>query len=50
MINHMIDHVLTTIRCMLDKMEAVAQMMEVESTNIETVGQLMISFIATIHF
>ena len=49
MINHIIDHSLTTIRCTLSGMEAVAQMMmEVETTNIEALGYLISSCVADI--
>lgn len=44
-----IDHSLNTIQCTLDGMEAVFQMMiEVESTDLEAVGYLMQSCIASI--
>ncbi len=48
MINHIIDHSLTTIRCTLSGMEAVAQMMEVETTNIGALGYLISSCVADI--
>ena len=44
-----LDHSLNTIQCTLDGMEAVFQMMiEVESTDLEAVGYLMQSCIASI--
>lgn len=47
--SHKVDHSLTTIRCTLSGMEAVAQMMmEVETTNIEALGYLMSSCVADI--
>ena len=42
--DHKIDHALTTICCTLDGMEAVLQMMmEVESTDKDAIGYLMLS-------
>ncbi len=49
MINHIIDHALTTIRCTLDGMEAVIEMTtEVDSVSAEAVGYLLIGCIASI--
>ncbi len=49
MINHIIDHALTTIGCTLDGMEAVIEMtMEVETVSAEAVGYLLINCIASI--
>ena len=49
MINHIIDHALTTIGCTLDGMEAVIEMTtEVESVSAEAVGYLLIGCIASI--
>jgi hypothetical protein len=49
MINHIIDHALTTIGCTLDGMEAINQMMmEVERPNPEAIGYLMLDCIASI--
>ena len=47
--SHKVDHSLTTIRCTLSGIEAIAQMMmEVETTNIEALGYLMSSCVADI--
>ena len=47
--NHQIDHALTTIRCTLDGMEAIFQMMmEVESANKDAIGYLMLSCVSDI--
>ena len=47
--NHEIDHVLTTISCTLNGMEAVLQMMmEVESANKDVIGELMLSYTSDI--
>lgn len=49
MINHVIDHALTTIGCTLEGMEAVIEMtMEVETVSAEAVGYLLINCIASI--
>ena len=49
MINHIIDHALTTIGCTLDGMEAVIEMTtEVETVSAEAVGYLLIECIASI--
>ena len=49
MINHIIDHALTTIGCTLDGMEAVIEMTtEVETVSAEAVGYLLIGCIASI--
>lgn len=49
MINHIIDHALTTIDCTLDGMEAVIEMMtEVDSVSAEAVGYVLINCIASI--
>lgn len=49
MINHIIDHALTTISCTLDGMEAVIEMTtEVESVSVDAVGYLLINCIASI--
>ena len=49
MINHIIDHALTTIGCTLDGMEAVIEMTtEVETVSAEAVGYLLINCIASI--
>lgn len=49
MINHIIDHALTTISCTLDGMEAVIEMTtEVETVSAEAVGYLLINCIAAI--
>ncbi len=49
MINHVIDHALTTIGCTLDGMEAVIEMTtEVETVSVEVVGYLLINCIASI--
>ena len=49
MINHIIDHSLTTISCTLDGMEAVIEMTtEVETVSADAVGYLLIGCIAAI--
>ena len=49
MINHVIDHALTTIGCTLDGMAAVIEMMtEVESVSSDAIGYLLINCIASI--
>ena len=49
MINHIIDHALTTIGCTLDGMEAVIEMTtEVDTVPSEAVGYLLINCIASI--
>lgn len=49
MIDHIIDHALTTIRCTLDGMEAVIEMTtEVDSVSAEAVGYLLINCISSI--
>ena len=49
MINHTVDHALTTIHCTLDGVEAVIQMtMEVKEVDMDAVGYLLQSCIATI--
>ena len=49
MINHIIDHALSTIGCTLDGMEAVIEMMtEVESVSTDAIGYLLINCIASI--
>lgn len=49
MINHIIDHALTTIGCTLDGMEAVIEMTtEVETVSAEAIGYLLINCIASI--
>ncbi len=49
MINHIIDHALTTIICTLDGMEAVIEMTtEVDSVSAEAIGYLLINCIASI--
>lgn len=49
MMNHVVDHALTTVRCTLDGMEAVIQMtMEVDDVNMDAVGYLLQNCIATI--